>query len=101
LRCHAADGEEEHDDDRPAGRDKDEKHARQSFTDRAWKVQYVFPGVRSHTRMPRRKSLVASSASPAHGANLIGGMGVAILDVDGTLVDTNYQHALACYRALG
>ena len=25
---------------------------------------------------------------------------VAILDVDGTLVDTNYQHALAWYRAL-
>jgi HAD superfamily hydrolase (TIGR01509 family) len=25
--------------------------------------------------------------------------GVAILDVDGTLVDTNYQHALAWYRA--
>ena len=24
---------------------------------------------------------------------------VAILDVDGTLVDTNYQHALAWYRA--
>ena len=24
---------------------------------------------------------------------------VAILDVDGTLVDTNYQHALACHRA--
>jgi beta-phosphoglucomutase-like phosphatase (HAD superfamily) len=23
----------------------------------------------------------------------------AILDVDGTLVDTNYQHALAWYRA--
>jgi HAD superfamily hydrolase (TIGR01509 family) len=27
------------------------------------------------------------------------GMTVAILDVDGTLVDTNYQHALAWYRA--
>src|SRR5581483_1504188 len=27
-------------------------------------------------------------------------MSVAILDVDGTLVDTNYQHALAWYRAL-
>ena len=26
-------------------------------------------------------------------------MGAAILDVDGTLVDTNYQHALAWYRA--
>jgi HAD superfamily hydrolase (TIGR01509 family) len=26
-------------------------------------------------------------------------MGVAILDIDGTLVDTNYQHALAWYRA--
>src|ERR1700704_1622925 len=26
-------------------------------------------------------------------------MSVAILDVDGTLVDTNYQHALAWYRA--
>jgi len=26
-------------------------------------------------------------------------MGVAIIDVDGTLVDTNYQHALAWYRA--
>src|SRR5690349_3906119 len=25
---------------------------------------------------------------------------IAILDVDGTLVDTNYQHALAWYRAL-
>jgi HAD superfamily hydrolase (TIGR01509 family) len=25
--------------------------------------------------------------------------GVAILDIDGTLVDTNYQHALAWYRA--
>ena len=24
---------------------------------------------------------------------------VAILDIDGTLVDTNYQHALAWYRA--
>ena len=24
----------------------------------------------------------------------------AILDVDGTLVDSNYQHALAWYRAL-
>ena len=24
----------------------------------------------------------------------------AILDVDGTLVDTNYQHAIAWYRAL-
>jgi beta-phosphoglucomutase-like phosphatase (HAD superfamily) len=24
---------------------------------------------------------------------------VAILDVDGTLVDTNYHHAIACYRA--
>ena len=27
-------------------------------------------------------------------------MGIAILDIDGTLVDTNYQHALAWYRAL-
>ena len=26
-------------------------------------------------------------------------MTAAILDVDGTLVDTNYQHALAWYRA--
>jgi beta-phosphoglucomutase-like phosphatase (HAD superfamily) len=26
-------------------------------------------------------------------------MPAAILDVDGTLVDTNYQHALAWYRA--
>lgn len=26
-------------------------------------------------------------------------MGVAILDIDGTLVDSNYQHALAWYRA--
>jgi beta-phosphoglucomutase-like phosphatase (HAD superfamily) len=26
-------------------------------------------------------------------------MSHAILDVDGTLVDTNYQHALAWYRA--
>jgi len=26
-------------------------------------------------------------------------MAVAILDIDGTLVDTNYQHALAWYRA--
>jgi beta-phosphoglucomutase-like phosphatase (HAD superfamily) len=26
---------------------------------------------------------------------------IAVLDVDGTLVDTNYQHALAWYRALG
>jgi HAD superfamily hydrolase (TIGR01509 family) len=26
-------------------------------------------------------------------------MGIAILDIDGTLVDTNYQHALAWYRA--
>jgi beta-phosphoglucomutase-like phosphatase (HAD superfamily) len=25
---------------------------------------------------------------------------IAILDIDGTLVDTNYQHALAWYRAL-
>jgi HAD superfamily hydrolase (TIGR01509 family) len=28
-----------------------------------------------------------------------GAVGVAILDIDGTLVDTNYQHALAWYRA--
>ena len=27
------------------------------------------------------------------------GVGVAILDIDGTLVDTNYQHALAWFRA--
>lgn len=27
-------------------------------------------------------------------------MGIAILDIDGTLVDTNYQHALAWFRAL-
>jgi HAD superfamily hydrolase (TIGR01509 family) len=26
-------------------------------------------------------------------------MGTAVLDIDGTLVDTNYQHALAWYRA--
>ena len=26
-------------------------------------------------------------------------MSLAILDIDGTLVDTNYQHALAWYRA--
>ncbi len=26
-------------------------------------------------------------------------MGLAILDIDGTLVDTNYQHAIAWYRA--
>lgn len=26
-------------------------------------------------------------------------MATAILDIDGTLVDTNYQHALAWYRA--
>src|SRR3954453_16299813 len=26
-------------------------------------------------------------------------MAVAILDVDGTLIDTNYQHALAWFRA--
>src|SRR5436309_521844 len=26
-------------------------------------------------------------------------MAIAILDIDGTLVDTNYQHALAWYRA--
>src|SRR5438045_3047236 len=26
-------------------------------------------------------------------------MTVAILDIDGTLVDTNYQHAIAWYRA--
>jgi beta-phosphoglucomutase-like phosphatase (HAD superfamily) len=25
-------------------------------------------------------------------------MTVAVLDIDGTLVDTNYQHALAWYR---
>lgn len=25
---------------------------------------------------------------------------VAVLDVDGTLIDSNYQHALAWYRAL-
>jgi HAD superfamily hydrolase (TIGR01509 family) len=28
------------------------------------------------------------------------GMAIAILDIDGTLVDTNYQHALAWFRAL-
>ena len=27
-------------------------------------------------------------------------MTIAILDIDGTLVDTNYQHALAWFRAL-
>jgi beta-phosphoglucomutase-like phosphatase (HAD superfamily) len=26
-------------------------------------------------------------------------MAVAILDIDGTLIDTNYQHAIAWYRA--
>src|SRR3982074_3014139 len=26
-------------------------------------------------------------------------MGIAILDIDGTLVDTNYHHAIAVYRA--
>src|SRR5436305_12345438 len=26
-------------------------------------------------------------------------MAVAVLDIDGTLVDTNYQHAIAWYRA--
>src|ERR1700722_16514461 len=26
-------------------------------------------------------------------------MAVAVLDIDGTLVDTNYQHAVAWYRA--
>jgi beta-phosphoglucomutase-like phosphatase (HAD superfamily) len=26
-------------------------------------------------------------------------MAIAVLDIDGTLVDTNYQHALAWYRA--
>ena len=26
-------------------------------------------------------------------------MTVAVLDIDGTLVDTNYQHAIAWYRA--
>ena len=26
-------------------------------------------------------------------------MSVAVLDIDGTLVDTNYQHAIAWYRA--
>src|SRR5438445_3097596 len=26
-------------------------------------------------------------------------MAIAILDIDGTLVDTNYQHAIAWYRA--
>jgi len=26
-------------------------------------------------------------------------LAIAILDIDGTLVDTNYQHALAWYRA--
>jgi beta-phosphoglucomutase-like phosphatase (HAD superfamily) len=25
---------------------------------------------------------------------------VAVLDIDGTLIDSNYQHALAWYRAL-
>ena len=34
----------------------------------------------------------------AHGED-DAGMSVAILDIDGTLVDTNYQHALAWYRA--
>src|ERR1700761_3847065 len=29
-----------------------------------------------------------------------GFMAIAILDIDGTLVDTNYQHALAWFRAL-
>ena len=26
-------------------------------------------------------------------------MGIAILDIDGTLVDTNYHHTIAWYRA--
>jgi len=25
---------------------------------------------------------------------------IAVLDIDGTLIDSNYQHALAWYRAL-
>src|SRR3954471_14348581 len=40
------------------------------------------------TRWPRRRPRGGPGMPPA-----------AILDIDGTLVDTNYQHAIAWYRA--
>ena len=36
---------------------------------------------------------------PASDGGGTGARPAAILDIDGTLVDTNYQHALASYRA--
>src|SRR5690349_19259443 len=38
--------------------------------------------------------------SPGMGSRLIENAATVILDIDGTLVDTNYHHAIAWHRAL-
>src|SRR5947209_15621122 len=41
----------------------------------------------------------ACASAPAKPGRKGGPMAVAILDIDGTLVDTNYHHAIAWFRA--
>src|ERR1044071_5839155 len=53
----------------------------------------------SATRLTRRQSRVAGGPLPPQTERREMAL-TAILDVDGTLVDTNYHHALAWHRAL-
>ena len=51
------------------------------------------------TARAHRGSVTSASVSEGSGAGAETNRPAAILDVDGTLVDTNYHHALAWYRA--
>src|SRR5579862_4849207 len=53
------------------------------------------------THLPIRVSFFTREMStPGRSGAVLGSqMAIAVLDIDGTLVDTNYQHALAWFRA--
>src|ERR1700733_11399830 len=54
---------------------------------------------RHRLRRLHRRARAARARTRRHAARPCLTMTLAILDIDGTLVDTNYQHALAWYRA--
>jgi HAD superfamily hydrolase (TIGR01549 family) len=61
------------------------------------RTTYVSPGRTTHVS-PRVESLRATDQNPTEESEAEVTQ-IAILDVDGTLVDTNYHHAIAWFRA--
>src|SRR3954451_2797073 len=61
----------------------------------AWSLIVRLPGSSSTiVSVPRQGDVSCVGA-----AGRVGFVGVGILDIDGTLVDTNYHHTVAWYRA--